>query len=80
MSPSRRCGWWIEEDGFVRGKRGGVGGEDGENVAGTGTLAAARDECDATDVFGITSNITMLRITSGCVQVIEQLLFQCGSL
>jgi hypothetical protein len=71
MSPSRRCGWWSEGDGFFGVKDGGVGGEDGENVAGTGTLAAAWDECDATDVFGITSNITMLRITSGCMQVTE---------
>jgi hypothetical protein len=66
--------------GDVRGKREGVGGEDGENVAGTGTLAAARDECDAMDVFGITSNITMLRTTSGCMQAIEQLLFRGGLL
>jgi hypothetical protein len=65
--------------GSFRGKREGVGGEDGENVAGTGTLAA-RDECDSTDVFGITSNVTMLRITSGYMQVIDQLLFRCGSL
>jgi hypothetical protein len=65
--------------GSVRVKWEGVGGEDGVDVAGTGTLAA-RDECDAMDVFGITSNITMLRITSGCMQLIEQLLFQAGLL
>jgi hypothetical protein len=63
----------------VGGKCGGVGWEDGEIGAGAGTLAA-RDECIAMDVFGITSNITMLRITSGCMQVIEQFFFRSGSL